>query len=74
MCAGPNRSSWRHRPKAPISRDSWRHAEEVRGSAEESQSAGVLAHPTGVDARITTYNMPIEGKGEWLAAATRPLA
>lgn len=31
----------------------------------------VMARPTGVGRAITTYNMPIEGRDEWLAAARR---
>jgi hypothetical protein len=31
----------------------------------------VLARPIGVGRAITTYNMPIEGRDEWLAAARR---
>ena len=30
-----------------------------------------MARPTGVGRAITTYNMPIEGRGEWLTAARR---
>jgi hypothetical protein len=29
----------------------------------------VVARPAGVGRAITTYNMPIEGRDEWLAAA-----
>jgi hypothetical protein len=29
----------------------------------------VLARPTGVGRGITTYEIPIEGRDEWLAAA-----
>ena len=31
----------------------------------------VLARPTGVGRAIATYDMPIEGRDEWLAAARR---
>ncbi len=31
----------------------------------------VKARPTGVGRAITTYDMPIEGRDEWLAAARR---
>ena len=31
----------------------------------------VLARPTGVGRAITTYDMPVEGRDEWLAAARR---
>ncbi len=31
----------------------------------------VMARPTGVGRAITTYNLPIEGRDEWLAAARR---
>ncbi len=30
-----------------------------------------MACPTGVGRAITTYNMPIEGRVEWIAAARR---
>ena len=30
-----------------------------------------MARPTGVGRAITTYDMPIEGRDEWLAAARR---
>jgi len=30
-----------------------------------------MARPTGVGRAMTTYNMPIEGRDEWLAAARR---
>ena len=30
-----------------------------------------MARPTGVGRGITTYAIPIEGRGEWLAAARR---
>ena len=30
-----------------------------------------MASPTGVGRAIATYNMPIEGRDEWLAAARR---
>ena len=30
-----------------------------------------VARPTGVGRGITTYAIPIEGRGEWLAAARR---
>jgi len=33
-----------------------------------------MARPTGVGRAITTYDMPIEGRDEWLAAAARHLA
>jgi hypothetical protein len=33
-----------------------------------------LARPTGVGRAITTYNMPIEGRDEWLVAVARHLA
>jgi hypothetical protein len=29
-----------------------------------------MARPTGVGHAITTYDMPIEGRNEWLAAAS----
>ena len=31
-----------------------------------------VARPTGVGRGITTYEIPIEGRDEWLAAARRP--
>jgi hypothetical protein len=31
----------------------------------------VFIRPTGVGRAISTYNIPIEGRDEWLAAATR---
>ena len=31
----------------------------------------VMARPTGVGRAIATYDMPIEGRDEWLAAAKR---
>jgi hypothetical protein len=31
----------------------------------------VMARPTGVGRAIPTYDMPIEGRDEWLAAARR---
>ena len=34
----------------------------------------VLARPTGVGHAITAYDMPIEGRDEWLAAAARHFA
>jgi hypothetical protein len=34
----------------------------------------VLARPTGVGRAIAAYDMPIEGRDEWLAAASRLLA
>jgi hypothetical protein len=34
----------------------------------------VMARPTGVGRAITTYDMLIEGRDEWLAAAARHLA
>jgi hypothetical protein len=30
-----------------------------------------VARPTGVGRAISTYNIPIEGRDEWLAAAER---
>jgi hypothetical protein len=30
-----------------------------------------MARPTGVGREITTYDVPIEGRDEWLAAARR---
>ena len=30
-----------------------------------------VARPTGVGLAITTYNMPIEGRDEWVAAVER---
>ena len=30
-----------------------------------------MARPTGVGSALTAYGMPIEGRGEWLAAARR---
>ena len=30
-----------------------------------------MARPTGVGRALTTYDMPIEGRDEWLAAASR---
>jgi hypothetical protein len=34
----------------------------------------VMARPAGVGRAITAYDMPIEGRDEWLAAASRLLA
>ena len=31
----------------------------------------VMARPTGVGRALTTYQMPIEGRDEWIAAARR---
>ena len=31
----------------------------------------VMARPTGVGRALTAYDMPIEGRDEWLAAARR---
>jgi len=31
----------------------------------------VMARPTGVGRALATYDMPIEGRDEWLAAARR---
>jgi hypothetical protein len=33
-----------------------------------------VARPTGVGRAITAYDMPIDGRDEWLAAAARHLA
>jgi hypothetical protein len=33
-----------------------------------------MARPTGVGHAISTYTIPIEGRDEWLAAASRRLA
>jgi hypothetical protein len=33
-----------------------------------------MARPTGVGRAIATYEVPIEGRDEWLAAAARHLA
>ena len=33
-----------------------------------------MARPTGVGRAITAYDMPIEGRDEWLAAAARHFA
>jgi hypothetical protein len=33
-----------------------------------------MARPTGIGRAITAYDMPIEGRDEWLAAASRLLA
>jgi hypothetical protein len=30
-----------------------------------------MARPTGVGRAIATYNMPIEGRDEWIAAVER---
>jgi hypothetical protein len=30
-----------------------------------------MARPTGVGRALTAYDLPIEGRDEWLAAATR---
>jgi hypothetical protein len=35
------------------------------------RTSGFLARPTGVGNAITAYDMPIEGRDEWLAAARR---
>jgi len=42
-----------------------RHA----GEAIPSQIKQGVARPTGVGRGITTYEIPIEGRDEWLAAA-----
>ncbi len=34
----------------------------------------VMARPTGFGSALTAYDMPIEGRDEWLAAAARHLA
>jgi len=34
----------------------------------------VVARPTGVGRALATYEIPIEGRDEWLAAAARHLA
>lgn len=33
-----------------------------------------MARPTGVGRAIATYDMPIEGRDEWLAAAAKHFA
>ena len=33
-----------------------------------------MARPTGVGSALTAYGMPIEGRGEWVAAVARLLA
>jgi len=43
----------------------------AHGLALALPEKAVMARPTGVGRAITTYNMPIEGRGEWLTAARR---
>jgi hypothetical protein len=39
--------------------------------SEAHRAAGFLARPTGLGRAIATYDLPIEGRDEWVAAARR---
>lgn len=39
-----------------------------------ARPAEIMARPAGVGSALTAYDMPIEGRDEWLAAAARHLA
>jgi hypothetical protein len=39
--------------------------------AQALPDKAVVARPTGVGRAITTYDLPIEGRDEWLIAARR---
>ena len=43
----------------------------ARGLAVALPTKVALAHPTGVGRALATYDIPIEGRDEWLAAAPR---
>ena len=43
----------------------------AHGSALALPEKAVLARPTGVGHALTAYEIPIEGRDEWLAAARR---
>ena len=44
------------------------------GAIAITNRTSVLARPTGVGRALATYEIPIEGRDEWLAAAARRLA
>jgi hypothetical protein len=46
----------------------------AHGLALALPEKAVMARPTGVGSALTAYDMPIEGRLEWLAAAARHLA
>jgi hypothetical protein len=50
-----------------------RHRQRGTLSSKSTEATGlvVLARPTGVGRGIATYEIPIEGRDEWLAAARR---
>jgi len=60
---------------------SWRGGGAVTGPADTTgrcirlafvlPEQAAMARPTGVGRAIPTYDMPIEGRDEWLAAARR---
>jgi hypothetical protein len=43
----------------------------AHGLALELPEKVVMARPTGVGRALATYEIPIEGRDEWLAAARR---
>jgi hypothetical protein len=51
----------------------WPACDDGIGARTRSRTnrTSVLARPTGVGRAIATYDMPIEGRDEWLAAARR---
>ena len=48
------------------------HRDLPPGAAKQANCAGMLARPEGVGRALATYDTPIEGRDEWLAAARRP--
>ena len=49
-------------------------SDQLEFKQEESALAlpdAVMARPTGVGSALTAYEMPIEGRDEWLAAVAR---
>jgi hypothetical protein len=48
------------------------HAASAHGLAVALPEEVAMARPTGVGRALATYEIPIEGRDEWLAAARRP--
>ena len=46
----------------------------VGGCIQARRRSSALARPTGVGSALTAYGMPIEDRGEWLAAVARLFA
>lgn len=50
------------------------YANEMLATVADDIEQEFVARPTGVGPAIATYDMPIEGRDEWIAAAARHFA